>query len=199
MKTDSYRFYHLFFATITLFTLIFDLIHYSNSINFFSFFTIQTNLFATFLFFYLGIIGGNKSLPFNSIRGAITVYMLVTGVVYAILLAPTEGTLTYPWISFELHKIMPLTVLSSWIVFPPLIQLPKKEALRWLIYPIVYIFYTLIRGTFVGWYPYNFLNPLHSSYAHVLIYIGVIVLASELVALGIIQLGNWRNSTSRTL
>ena len=29
-----------------------------------------------------------------------------------------------------------------------------------LVYPIIYCVYTLIRGSFVGWYPYYFLSPI---------------------------------------
>lgn len=198
MKDPILQAYHLTFAALTLYTLTFDLFHYSNTVNFFSLFTIQTNIFAIILFFFIGIYGLDASLRFNSIRGAITVYMLVTGVVYAILLAPTEGTLAYPWVSFELHKIMPIAVLLSWVIFPPLATIPKREAIKWLIYPFIYIFYTLIHGQIADWYPYQFLNPHNGGIEHVLIYIIVISLASEVVALGIIQLGNWRKDLSPT-
>jgi hypothetical protein len=38
-----------------------------------------------------------------------------------------------------------------------------------LVYPVVYVAYSLIRGRLVGWYPYPFLNPATSGYTGILL------------------------------
>ncbi len=35
------------------------------------------------------------------------------------------------------------------------------RALIWLVYPLLFAVYSLIRGPIVGWYPYPFLDPAH--------------------------------------
>jgi hypothetical protein len=54
---------------------------------------------------------------------------------------------------------MPIVVVLDWLISPPHNRLTIRKALVWLIYPLAYCAYSLIRGPIVDWYPYPFLNP----------------------------------------
>lgn len=160
--------------------------------NFFSFFTIQSNIVASVVLllgavlFFAGRPGVNAMW-----RGAVTLYMAVTGIVFALLLSGLDaGVLTaVPWDNTVLHYIMPIAVFGDWLMDRPKRQIPFRRALLWLVYPIMYLVYTLIRGHFVGWYPYPFLDAAEKGYTAVcvvslLVALVVIILAGIVARLG---------------
>jgi hypothetical protein len=61
-----------------------------------------------------------------------------------------------------------------------------SEAASWLIFPAVYLVYSLVRGPIADWYPYPFLDPDHGDgYANVAltsaaVLVTIIVLAALL-------------------
>ena len=135
-----------------------------NIVNFFSFFTIESNLFAAVIL----IIGGYyilkhkiPSTRFNILRGASTLYMTITGIVFSLLLAGLEGVqlTAVPWDNTVLHYIMPLAVVALWCIDPPKQRMGYRVAFLWLLFPAAYGIYTWVRGAFVNWYPYPFMNP----------------------------------------
>lgn len=129
-------------------------------VNFFSFFTILSNTFAVVMLTMLaGRPQWTESTRFSQFRGAVTVYMSLTGLVFAVHLAPTDVGLTEPWVNWSLHVIGPLAIALDWIVFAPEARLPRSTVPIWAVFPAVYLAYTLIRGAIVDWYPYPFLDP----------------------------------------
>lgn len=141
--------------------------------DFFSFFTIESNLFAAFVLLISAVLILRKkssSRSFDLIRGASTLYMVTTGIIFSLLLAGIENaTLTaVPWDNTVLHYIMPIVLIADWILDSPKKSITFKRALIWLTYPLAYVIYSLIRGAVVGWYPYPFLNPAN-GYVTVLI------------------------------
>lgn len=166
----------LVFGVITLGAVIFQLI---NSIengrsigNFFSFFTVQSNILAAGLLVAAGVyglIGGaDKQVPY--LRGALTLFMTMTGIIYILLLSGNEVSLqtTIPAVNIILHYIMPAVVLLDWLVFPPKKRLNFTWALLWLSYPLFYLVYSLVRGAITGWYPYPFIDPVTSGWVNVI-------------------------------
>ena len=67
------------------------------------------------------------------------------------------------WVDVVLHKIFPVIVILDWILYPPGTELRYRDALRWLIYPLVLLGFTLVRGAADGWYPYPFLDPANAD------------------------------------
>jgi hypothetical protein len=131
--------------------------------NFFSFFTIEANIFAAIIF----LIGGfallrGKTYKYGALlRGAATLYMITTGIIFGVLLSGYDPTLLtfVPWDNIVLHYIIPVAVFADWLIDPPKIRLSFKKVLVWLIFPFTYLAYTLIRGAITGRYPYPFLDP----------------------------------------
>jgi hypothetical protein len=140
--------------------------------NFFSFFTIQSNVFASVII--LGgatmLLRGKRHDSYDLWRGAATLYMVVTGIIFALLLSGLDaGALTaVPWDNTVLHYIMPIAVFADWLMDAPKRSIVFRQALLWLLYPIAYLAYTLIRGHVVAWYPYPFLNIHEKGYIAVL-------------------------------
>jgi hypothetical protein len=58
-----------------------------------------------------------------------------------------------------------------------------------LAYPLVWLGYTLVRGSIVGWYPYPFLNPANGGYGQVAATVAVVLVASAVVCLFYAWLG----------
>jgi hypothetical protein len=92
---------------------------------------------------------------------------------------------------------MPVAVVADWLYQPPKNRLRLRQAVYWLIYPLLYLVYTLIRGAATGFYPYPFLNPNtvagHStagSYGAVMLYCIAIFVAFLVVGAILLWLGN---------
>lgn len=152
--------------------------------NFFSFFTIESNIFAAavFLLSAFAIAGGKQAGHITMLRGAATLYMVTTGVVFAVLLAGIEGVVltAVPWDNIVLHYIMPIAVLADWIVDPPKKRIGFRRALLWMVFPLIYVAYSMLRGPLVGWYPYPFLDPATNGYGGVAV-VSVGIVATVLV------------------
>ena len=114
--------------------------------NFFSFFTIQTNLFAIAMLGLVVIVRPTeRSVAFDAVRGAVTLYITITGVVFAVLLAGLQESLDthIAWVDFTVHKLMPVVLVADWLIDPPRHRLSFRIGLAWLLYPLAYLVYTL--------------------------------------------------------
>lgn len=130
--------------------------------RFFSYFTVLSNIGAVIVLTMLAARPGrDSSVGFAMFRGAVTVYMTVTGLVYATLLYPqlTDVAVPEPWIDLSIHVVGPLLVVLDWVFHRPPARLPNHTLWIWLLFPAAYLVYSLIRGEIVDWYPYPFLDP----------------------------------------
>lgn len=181
-----------------------------NLVNFFSFFTIQSNLLAMVV---LGVlVAAQLGRPrigrrFDVLLLCATTYMVVTGVVYNILLRGIElpqGS-TLGWSNEVLHLVAPLWMLLDWLLSP------RRRELRWrdlgvvAIYPLVWLAYTLLRAPLVddtfasgnpSWYPYPFLNPANHDGGYAGVAVMCVVVATIVVAGGALLLwfARWRGA-----
>jgi hypothetical protein len=148
-------------------------------IRFFSFFTVLSNSSAVVMLTLMASRPGrDDAAGFATFRGAVTLYMTVTFLVYAVVLAPNtvDVGLTEPWIDWTLHIIGPIAVAADWISSPPATPLRTNTVSIWLVFPAVYLVYTLIRGPIVDWYPYPILDPNEGDgYAGVAIWSALIL------------------------
>ena len=60
-----------------------------------------------------------------------------------------------------------MAILVDWVLDPPAKAIRFSRAVWWLVYPLIYLAYSLIRGAAVGWYPYPFLDPAIKGYGNV--------------------------------
>ncbi|HEY6609184.1 MAG TPA: Pr6Pr family membrane protein [Candidatus Limnocylindria bacterium] len=167
-----------------------------NALNFFTFFTILSNLFAAVVFFEGGRrqLTGTTPVP-DLWRGAAVVYMTVTYVVFAVLLRDAQEDLNthVGWVDSVLHRVMPIAVMADWLIAPPLAAIAFGRALVWLGFPLLWTAFTLIRGAMDGRYPYPFLNPANGGYGVVALYcVGIFALF-----LAVVWLVAWSGSALR--
>jgi len=153
--------------------------------NFFSYFTIETNILVvvTLLLSAVAIAAGKNS-KFDLLRAATTVYILVVGIGFSLLLSHMEDAklTAVPWDNVVLHYIIPVAMLADFLTDRPRRKVPFKKALLWLLFPIAYAIYALVRGGLTGWYPYPFLNPdISGAESVVTTVVGLLVLGLVLV------------------
>ncbi len=164
-----------------------------NASNFFSYFTIESNIIAVVVLL-LGALytyAGKKSVWLDYFRGAATFYMIVTGIVFAVLLSGITGVelTAVPWDNTVLHYLMPVAIAIDWLMNPPVRRFSYRQALAWLIFPILYLIYSLSRGAIVGWYPYPFLNPANGGYEQVLVTSMIILLGGLVLVFLVSRVG----------
>jgi hypothetical protein len=144
-----------------------------NALNFFTFFTVMSNLFAAAVFLEGGRrqLSGSPGVP-DLWRGAAVVYMSVTYIVFAVLLRDLQEELQthVAWVDSVLHRVMPIAVAVDWLVAPPRSPIPFRRALVWLGFPLAWTAFTLVRGAIDGRYPYPFLDPANGGYGVVALY-----------------------------
>ncbi|MEO6868892.1 MAG: Pr6Pr family membrane protein [Ginsengibacter sp.] len=131
-------------------------------VRYFSFFTILSNLIVAIYFTRL-LFRQNNHTTFTHKRNenltAITVYILVVGLVYQVVLR----SLWHPqglqmWVDELLHTLIPVAVLIFWFLYQNADLLKWKSIFSWLSYPLVYLVFILIRGRVSGYYPYPFVD-----------------------------------------
>ncbi|PKQ46117.1 Pr6Pr family membrane protein [Confluentibacter flavum] len=153
------------FAIITQFILIIqnsqtDLTE--TIIRFFSYFTVLTNILVA-LYFTSRILGSfNKPyaiLNKKTTLTALTAFIFIVGIVYQFILRSVlESTGMKRLIDELLHTIIPLNMLIYWFVFDTKEKINFRNAAIWLLYPLFYLLFILVRGHFSNHYPYPFLN-----------------------------------------
>ena len=158
-------------------------------LNFFSYFTNLSNLFAAFVL--LLSVFSSSSASRDHVRYASTVNMTVVGLVFAVLLRNVDLGALLPWVNFVLHYIMPVAVVLDWLVRPPVSRLKAKNILLAMVFPAAYLAYVMLRGASTGWYPYPFLNPSNvGGYGGVAMYALGIVGTFLLAGWALLAVGN---------
>lgn len=139
------------------------------TIQFFSYFTILTNLIVA-LYFTFQTLNIFSKIKKSGILTAITIYIVIVGSVYQIILRSTWDPTGLQRIVDELlHTIIPILVVIYWYKYENKNDLNYEQIPFWAIYPLLYLFYLLIRGHLSDFYPYPFVNVLDLGYAKVLI------------------------------
>lgn len=170
-----------------------------NTANFFSFFTIQSNIFAVVMLALAVVVRRDeRTAGFDAVRGGVTLYIAITGVVFALLLSGLQEELqtTIPWVDFVVHKLIPIVVVADWLVDPPRHRLPLRVAGAWLAYPAAWLAYTLVRGEIVDWYPYPFVDVGELGYGGVLLRCVALLVGFVAAAVLFLLIGNRRASRS---
>ena len=166
-------------------------------IRYFSYFTLLTNLLVAICCTILVTNPSSKWGQFFSSQKtltAITVYILVVGLIYNIILRFIWNPQGLQKIVDELlHSVIPVLFLLLWIFFAKKKTIKLKDFFPWLIYPLLYLVFVLIRGAFSGFYPYPFIDVTKLGYQKVFINsLGVTFIFIVLCALFIV-IGNFTN------
>ena len=158
--------------------------------NFFSYFTILSNLLVAVCLTtsLLSPTSGVGSFFLKvCVQTAIAVYIFIVGLVYNTVLRGITNPTGLDWIVDNLlHVVVPVLYVLYWFIFTPKKILQWKNLAPWLIFPAVYLLYSLLRGPMADWYPYPFLHAGKFGYGQVAINSVLVLLAFLLVGLGAI-------------
>lgn len=155
------KIYFLLFGLLDLIALLTAFAYSLSYISeYFSYFTVLSNMLITFVFLSLALRAPSKKSIIQKLYAPAVLYMVITGIVFWTILHGGAGHLQrVPWVNMVLHGVTPIVGFTAWILFPPAIKLKYSDIWKWLVFPLVFVFYTLARGLFVNWYPYPILNP----------------------------------------
>jgi hypothetical protein len=140
-------------------------------IRYFGFFTILTNLLVALCCTFLLLKSNSYIAKFFSKSATITaiaVYITIVGIVYNLILRFLWNPKGLGQVVDELlHTIIPVLFIIIWLVFIPKAKLKWRNIFAWLIFPLLYVIYILIRGLLAGYYPYPFLDVKQLGYNRV--------------------------------
>jgi hypothetical protein len=139
--------------------------------NVFAYFTIQSNLLLGGTCLLLALDPERwQTVLFRTLRLNGVLCIAVTGIVYHLVLAGTDelsgaGAL----VNLLVHTVTPLLGVLGWLVFGPRRQIDRRVVGWSLVFPLLWLAFTLIRGKGTGFYPYPFVNVTEHGYGTVLL------------------------------
>lgn len=136
-----------------------------------SFFTIQSNVLCGIVSAQLALRPDRDGRAWRPLRLAALFGITVTGIVYSTVLAeihqPAAGAETF--VNTIVHYIVPVMAVLGWILFGPRPRVDRRTLGLSLLFPALWLVYTLVRGAIFHWYPYPFLDVPSHGYARVLL------------------------------
>lgn len=191
---------HLAVAALLLFTYVFQIVDLAIGGSFvpseyFVFFTNDTTMIAIAVMALTGVSllrRERDGILLTAAALAVVPYALVTGIVYNLTLRgmPSEVYLGMPWANEVLHVGMPVVLALDWFVLRWFDR--GRPALPWraifvaLVFPVVWVAVTYVRGALTGWYPYPFLEPAAGPSVVAAYVGGITVFVVVVTALGIL-------------
>ena len=161
-------------------------------VNFFSFFTVLTNTLAVVVLSYALVKRDSAAKRFflaPKVSSGIAVSIAVVGLAYSLLLRHLWQPEGFQFIADELlHDVMPVLFLIYWWRCVPKGTLQLKHIGAWVVYPLVYFAYVLLRGHLLGQYQYPFIDVDSLGYPHVFVNAGGILVGFVLIALAVVGL-----------
>jgi hypothetical protein len=139
--------------------------------NVFAYFTIQSNLLLGGTCLLLAIDPDRwHSVVFKTLRLNGVLCIAVTGIVYHLVLAGSDTLSGGAAVAnFFVHTATPVLGVLGWLIFGPRGQTDSRVVGWSLVFPLLWLAFTLIRGEGTGFYPYPFMNVTEHGYGTVLL------------------------------
>ncbi len=138
--------------------------------NVFCFFTVQSNLIVGVTSLLLALKPNRSSTTFKTFRLIGVVGITVTGLVYHAVLSRLLDLESWALVADNLlHTVVPVLAVVGWLMFGPRGLTSRRITWLSVIFPVVWLIFTLIRGPIVHFYPYPFVDVIHLGYARVLV------------------------------
>ena len=126
------------------------------------------------------------------VSSGIAVSIVVVSLAYNLLLRHLWHPEGWQCLADELlHDVMPLLFLVYWWRCVPKGRLRVGHIGLWVIYPLVYFAYSLLRGHVLAVYPYPFIDVEKLGYPQVFINAGGLLVGFFLIALLLIGWDRW--------
>lgn len=155
------------------------------------FFTILTNL---------GVAGAMLAVAkgwkiSGSQAAGLVLSIIVVALIYHLILADLWAPQGLAWWADQgLHTGVPLAMLVWWLSFADM-EIGPRDVPTWLIWPLAYAGYALIRGAATGFWPYPFLDAGTLGAARLML--NLVVLGAVFWAIGLLLV--WIASIHRRL
>jgi len=161
-------------------------------INFFSFFTVLTNTLVVVVLSYALVQRDSAAKRFflaPGISSGIAISIVVVSLAYNLLLRHLWQPEGFQFVADELlHDVMPTLFFIYWWRCVPKGSLRFKHIGAWVIYPLVYFAYVLLRGHLLGQYQYPFIDVDALGYPQVFVNAGGILAGFIVIALTVLGL-----------
>lgn len=165
-------------------------------VSFFSFFTVLTNTLVAVVLTCEQTARESVAKRWflrPSVSSGIAVSIAVVALAYSLLLRHLWHPEGWQLLADELlHDILPLLFLVYWWCCVPKGTLRLWHIPLWVIYPLVYFAYALLRGHLLGAYTYPFIDVSTLGYPQVFLNAGGILAGFVAIALVIVGLDRWR-------
>ena len=165
------------------------------TVNYFSYFTILTNVVAAIAMLLPVIAPGTwagRLLARPSSRTIIACHIIIVGAVYILLLRNTWEPKGWQLIADRvLHYVTPVLFVIDWLLFVPKGEVPWRTLSSSLILPGVYLVWTLVHGAVAGWYPYPFIDAAKLGYLKVIANMAGLSCAFVVVTLLLVLADRW--------
>lgn len=152
--------------------------------EYFAYFSIVTAILAGFALIITGlgrILDVEDTKTVEILRLSLTVSLVVVGVVYHALLAdaaPDVRDAGYQWPVLPneiIHTYAPALILVDYLASLRAFAIRLRAAFWVAVYPLTWLFLSIIRGLIDGWWPYWFIDPTgDGGLTGMLTYIGAI-------------------------
>ena len=163
----------------------------SRIVNVLSYFTVQSNILVALTAGLLAVRLNRTETWFRVLRLSAVIGITITGIVFHLALKGltelTGPAVTADWI---LHTASPILGLVGWVVFGPRGWVTSRIVKLSVLFPVLWLAYTLVRGALVedrtgrNFYPYPFLDVVEHGYARVFVNIVVVAVLFFVLALG---------------
>jgi hypothetical protein len=165
--------------------------------NVFCFFTIQSNLLLGGTTLLLALDPARESLLFRTLRLNGVLCMAVTGIVYHVALAGLDDLTGGAAVAnLLLHTVTPILAVLGWLLFGPRGR-TDYQVVGWsIVYPLLWLVFTLIRGAAIGFWPYPFVDADDLGYGKVLVNCLLVALLFLALAFGARLLDRRLNRTA---
>lgn len=142
-----------------------------------SYFTIQSNVLVLVTAAAIVLRPDTDGPVWRVLRLDAVLGILITGIVYATVLAglkDPQGAAAFADAGF--HYFSPWWALAGWLLFGPRPRIDRRTLSRAVLWPLLWIGYTLLHGAVTGWYPYPFTDVAELGYPAVLVNLAVVLL-----------------------
>lgn len=156
-------------------------------IRFFSYLTIWSNVLVAVVALMLAAQPDRDGPVWRADRLDAVVICFGGGIVHFFLLRPLLNLSGADLLADRLlHVIVPLLALIGWLAFGPRDRVRRDDLGPFLVVPVFWLVYTLVRGAFVQWYPYPFIDAGELGYA--VVAVNAVVVSALMLGLAVLAL-----------
>ena len=164
-----------------------------------SFFTIDSNVLCGIVSGQLAVRPDRDGAGRRAVRLAALFGITVTGIVYSTVLAAIHqpsGT-AETTVNAIVHYVVPVMMVAGWLAFGPRPRIDRRTVAWSLLFPVLWLGYTLARGAIWHWYPYPFLDVTSHGYTKVVINALLVTVVLGVVAALFAAGDRWLPATPR--